>query len=100
MDIGAWSYKEKLVSAFWLACVATLMVNLIIANAEMDLVDRLQHASLLSLALGAMTSPRFFLTPLRTNFRLHRVPPKPLIVGLLAFFFFQLMATLTRLLGH
>ncbi|MCW2293408.1 hypothetical protein M2262_003458 [Pseudomonas sp. BIGb0408] len=99
MDIGAWSYKEKFLSAFWLACAGALLVNLVLAEAEMDLVDRLQHASLLSLALGAMASPRFFLTPLKTQFRLRSAPSKPLVVGLLAFFFFQLLATFSRLAG-
>ncbi len=94
MDTSTWKTKEKCMAAFWLLCAATLVIMVYLESHKTAASTSLQSIGLLALLVSWAMSPKLFLQPLKESMK--GPMQKPLIIGLLTFFAFQVASLIAK----
>ncbi|MCY1282391.1 hypothetical protein D9M70_312280 [compost metagenome] len=81
-------------SAFWLLCSITLAATTYIQESETTASSLLQSLGLISLIFSWALGPKLFLQPLKASIK--SPVQKPLALGLVVFFAFQLASLVAR----
>ena len=94
MDTSTWTTKGKCMAALWLLCAATLAIMVYLESHKTAASTLLQSLGLLALLVSWAMRPKLFLQSLKESMK--GPMQKPVIIGLLTFFAFQVASLIAK----